>query len=82
MFGGEHHTGWLPPGATTPPLTPARTALLDVRIMEEDAAYYLVWQSRNTDDYGDTWHLTVEEALAEAQRWFGIRPEHWTIVTS
>ena len=78
MFGGEHHTGWLPAGATTPQPTPTRTAVLDVRIIQEDGAFYLVWQSRNTDDKGETWHLTLDEALAEAERCFGILPDRWT----
>jgi hypothetical protein len=31
-FGGEEHSGWLPPGAATPLPTPVQYVVLDVEI--------------------------------------------------
>jgi len=81
-FGREPHSGWLPGGAIIPPPIPTRTAVLDLKILEESGGFIVVWKSRTTADWGDSWHLTLEDALAEVLRWFGIAPDDWTVVAS
>jgi hypothetical protein len=76
-FGGEEHHGWLPAGASTPPPTPIRTALLDLRILKSDDGFVLEWKSRNTEDSGDAWHSSIAEALEQARDAFGVQPSEW-----
>jgi hypothetical protein len=85
-FGGEPHTGWLPPGAATPLPTPVERELLDVSIEATDGGYLLCWAARpsptchdpSPPKAGDTWHQTIAEAEAAARETFGIEHPHWT----
>jgi hypothetical protein len=81
-FGGEPHRGWLPEGALVPDPTPVRTALLDLRILEDHSGVILEWQSRNTEDSGDTWHSSVAEAQEAARESFGIGVGEWAPVNA
>jgi hypothetical protein len=76
-FGGEPHIGWLPPNAAQPQPTPIRNAVLDVRIEDDGGSFSLICESRNTPDSWDTWHETLADAEAEAQRSLGIRAWEW-----
>lgn len=76
-FGGEEHSGWLPPGAAWPPPTPAEVAVVDFEIIELAGGYVLEYHSRNTRHWGDTWHETLEDAQRYAEEDFGIEPEEW-----
>jgi hypothetical protein len=37
----------------------------------------LSWNSRNGEEWGDSWFQTIEEAEAAAQAYFGIEPDQW-----
>ncbi len=76
-FGGEEHSGWLPPGAVTPPPTPIKDATLDLAILFDGHGFILEYSSRDAHHYGDTWHETLEDALRQAQLSFGIDPSEW-----
>jgi hypothetical protein len=77
-FGGEGPAGWLPEGAATPLPTPERVVFLDFSIAEdESSSYFLAWIGPDHETSGDTWHLDLEEAVHQAQCWFGIEPEEW-----
>ena len=53
-FGGE------------PPNTPARSAIVDIRIENDGHGYLLICEFRNTPDSWDTWHGTLEDAIQMA----------------
>jgi len=76
-LGGEEHRGWLPPGAALPPPIPVREAIVDVHIVDDGSACFLICASRNTLDTWDTWHETVEEAEEAAERVLGVRRQDW-----
>lgn len=78
QFGGEEHTGWLPPGAATPLPTPRELVTLDFEIQEDDGGYLLIWQGAEQRHCGDTWHASVRDALAQATLWFGLDPQEWS----
>jgi hypothetical protein len=77
LFGGEEHSGWLPPNAPTPRPTPIRHAILDIRILSDSSGYILEWASQNTDDIGDTWHETIQDAEQQAETLFGVQANEW-----
>jgi hypothetical protein len=87
VFGGEPHSGWLPPDAAMPLPTAEEHEILDVVIEQCDGGYLLVWAARPSDTCsemgppktGDNWHETVEAAEATAQEFFGIERGDWTI---
>lgn len=76
-FGGEEHSGWLPPNAALPRTTPVENAVVDVRILESDGGFILEWESRNPDDANDSWHKTIGDAENQAEDQFGIRAADW-----
>ncbi len=84
-FGGEPHTGWLPPGAAVPLAMPVENERLDVSIEAIDGGYLLIWTaqpSRTCRDAmppktGDTWHATLADAEEAARQNFGIDHRHW-----
>ena len=85
VFGGQHHTGWLPSGAAEPPDTPTEYVLLDLEIVELAATSYLLqWrpsagQSFTGPPYeGDTWHASLDDALDQAQLDFGVARASWS----
>lgn len=85
-FGGENHSGWLPPNAATPLPTPIEHEVLDVIIEKNEGGYLLIWAARPSPTChkslppkaGDSWHETIEDAEAAARDWFGIEERHWT----
>ena len=88
-FGGEEHSGWLPPGAATPRPTPVERELLDVSIEREGGGYLLIWAARlsptcrelRPPKVGDSWHQSIDGAETAARDEFGIEREHWTDIT-
>jgi hypothetical protein len=74
-FGGEVHSGWLPPNAATPLPTPIEHEVLDVAIEKCEGGYLLAWVARRSATcrellplkVGDSWHETIEDAQAAAQ---------------
>ncbi len=74
-FGGPAQTGWLPPEATAPQ---AAEATIDLQILEEKDGFFLVSDSSHVHfSGGDTWHPTLEEAMAQAEHQFGVKPSEW-----
>lgn len=89
MFGGDVHSGWLPPEAVQPQPTPVERELLDVAIERSNGGYLLTWAARSSPTccelrppkVGDMWYETIEDAEAAAREVFGIEHEHWNDVT-
>jgi hypothetical protein len=77
-FGGEEHSGWLPPGAATPLPTPIEEVLLDVEIDSDASGFFLIWHSQDGTKCGDSWHETMAEAEAYAMKYFGIDRNRWS----
>jgi hypothetical protein len=78
-YGGEEHSGWLPPGATTPLLTPNRRVMLDLAIEDDGCSgYLLVFRAPDDPSFGnDFWFENAAAAEAKAKEWFGIGPAQW-----
>jgi hypothetical protein len=74
-FGGPDHAGWLPPEATTPR---AEEATIDLYIRETDEGFFLVSESSHPNfPGGDTWHQTLDDAMAQAEFSFSVKPSEW-----
>ncbi len=76
-FGGETHSGWLPPGAAMPLPTPIERVVLDVEIHREGTGFVLSWNAREGDRCGDLWFETLSAAEAAATEEFGIARDDW-----
>jgi hypothetical protein len=81
-FGGEKHSGWLPPGAATPLPIPIEEAVVDFEIISDDRGdgCVLQWVSRNTLHHGDIWRESLEGEIGQARNDFGIDPHEWKII--
>lgn len=77
MIGGAQHSGWLPERATIPPATPIREVALDLEIQFDGSGYNLRYVSEDRELYGDTWHETLDDAMAAAAESFGVRDDQW-----
>ncbi len=42
-FGGIEHSGWLPPGAAEPAVTPMEEVIVDLEIVADGSAYLPCW---------------------------------------
>ena len=78
-IGLQDHRGWLPPGAATPEPTPAYDLLLEIAD-DGDGSYYLFSQRSDGEFRTDTWHQSLEEALAQALAQFGVQADEWSEV--
>ena len=76
-FGGEEHSGWLPKGAAPPETTPVQRVALALVIMKQDGGCILEWRGPTQDMSGDRWYSTVDDALADADKLFGIPADAW-----
>ena len=80
-FGGEPHSGWLPPGAAVPMPTPVHEVELDLTIESEDGGgFLLIYVSRDGSVRGDTWHESVANAREQAHFWFDVPTDAWRVV--
>jgi hypothetical protein len=80
-FGGEEHSGWLPPGAAQPLPTPIIEVPLNLEIVSGDGSgYFLRRSSTNTSYIGDSWHASLEDAIEQARFEFGIEPSEWEVL--
>lgn len=80
-FGGEEHSGWLPPGTAQPLPTPIIDVILSLEIVIGDGSgYFLQYRSTNTSHIGDTWHEDLEGAIEQAKLQFGIEPGEWEVL--
>jgi hypothetical protein len=74
-FGGPAEAGWLPPGAAVPQ---AAETTIDLKIHQEKDGFFLVSESSHVHfSGGDTWHPTLDEAMAQAEHQFGVKPSEW-----
>lgn len=62
--------------------SPLELVTLDFEIQTTDEGYLLIWQGAEPRHCGDTWHASVQDALAQAKWWFGIDPEEWSLVNA
>jgi hypothetical protein len=84
VFGGEEHSGWLPPGAVNPPPTPIRRGLVDLEIDEikegnPSAGYLLIQTAQDGSFCWDTWYASIADAEAAAADVYGVRSDAWRI---
>jgi len=77
QLGGGEFGDFLPSDAAPPPAD-VNDLVLDLRIIEAEGGFILAWQSRETDHANDTWHETLEDALNQAVKQFGVKADEWT----
>lgn len=77
QFGGEEHSGWLPPGAAIPLPTPIVNVLLDVEIRFDGHGYSLCWLSQDGTIGSDLWLESLADAELVAAEDFGIAASQW-----
>ncbi len=76
--GGEPHTGWLPEGFQTPRPTPVRDLEVEFEIRDDGSKHFILsYQSTDKSNFGDTWHQTMDDAIEQAKKDFGIQPSEW-----
>jgi|GEM_PF-5528437 len=83
VYGGNAHSGWLPPGAPTPPPEPIRHLTLDVTIEYEPGdGFLLILQAREDPEAfcGDNWYGSLGAAEDDADALFGIGLDRWEVV--
>jgi hypothetical protein len=74
-FAGPAEAGWLAPGAAVPQ---AAETTIDLKILQEKDGFFLVSESSHVHFSGvDTWHPTLDEAMAQAEHEFGVKPSEW-----
>jgi hypothetical protein len=74
-FGGPDQAGWLPPEATA---SRAEETTIDLYIRETDEGFFLVSESTNPNfSGGDTWHQALDDAMAQAESSFSVKPSEW-----
>lgn len=83
-FGGESHSGWLPPGAAVPLPAPIVSVTLDVTIESEsaeapeDGGFLLIAIAKDHPEYcSDFWFTTLEQAEEAGLEWFGFSTDMW-----
>jgi hypothetical protein len=76
-FGGDEHSGWLPPGAAKPLPTPIEDVILDVEIEEIESGFSLIYQSRDGSKFADSWFQTLKQAENAAREQLGIEHDQW-----
>jgi hypothetical protein len=75
VFGGSDQAGWLPPEATAPR---AEQTTIDLQIVQKDEGFFLVSHSSHPHfGSGDTWHQTIDDAIAQAEFQFGVKRSEW-----
>jgi len=60
----------------------------ELRIVQEDvprngishSGFYLLYLDDNNAEMTDTWHETLEDAMAQAEWEFQVQPEEWEMV--
>jgi hypothetical protein len=77
LMDGMSHSGWLPPSAVEPRRTSPRSVRVWI-VQEQEASFYLYTDDQN--EVFDSWHLTFEDAAAQAQFTYGILKEEWSAV--
>ena len=79
QVGGEEHSGWLPEGFVKPLPTPVRDLTFDFEIKDDGGGHFILdYESDDGSIFGDTWHETLDDAIAQANYAFGIVKDEWT----
>ena len=56
----------------------AAETTIDLQILEEKEGFFLVSEPSHVHfSGGDTWHSTLEEAMAQAENEFGVKASEW-----
>ena len=81
-FGGEEPSGFLLTGVAKPPATPVVRVELALAILSEGptAGYILEWRRPTPETSGNSRYASVETAVVEAERQFGVPPDAWAKV--
>ncbi len=78
QFGGEQHTGWLPPGAARPLPTPLRQVLLNIWIESDGGSGFLMcYEADDGSTAGDFWFASRAEAIRGAEEMLGVEASLW-----
>lgn len=73
---GEPNSGW---SAADPDDLNAREVEFDFRVTSDgNQNYLLIYESSDRQYCADSWHETIDQAIACAQALFGIEPGEWT----
>jgi hypothetical protein len=74
-FGEPDQGAWLPPEAAAPH---AEEITIDLQIAHNDDSFFLISESSHPHfSSSDTWHKTLEDAIAQAEFQFGVKPSEW-----
>ena len=74
-FGGPNQAGWLAPEAVPPY---AQETTINLQIEQNDDGFFLISESSHPHfSSGDTWHKTLDDAVAQAEFQFGVKPSEW-----
>lgn len=78
VFGGEEHTGWLPPESARPLPTPEQLQVLEIKILANgDDEFLLVWREENEESEHDLWFADLPQAEETAKKYFGLGEGDW-----
>lgn len=80
--GGQVHEGWLPAGAAVPPPVARVVVECDVIITQDSGSFLLECSAIDPEHWmapytWDTWHESLDAALAEAASQLGITEQDW-----
>ena len=73
------HSGWLPSGAAEP--QPTQPRHVTVWIVEEEPNAYTLFTADGEHVF-DSWHGTLEDAMAQAEYWYGVAPDEWRVAAA
>ena len=77
------NSGWLPAGSAPAREQDSKLAIVRLSIAQDGDAFYLFSSSEHPDFHcGDTFHQSVEDAVAQAEDQFGVSKENWQPVAA
>jgi hypothetical protein len=80
IFGGQEHSGWLPPGAAKPLDEPVRHVLLDLEIEgDESAGFLVVATAQDGSLCWDNWYSSLTDAQIAAEADYGVTIDDWQL---
>ncbi|MBU1364607.1 MAG: hypothetical protein KKE51_12395 [Gammaproteobacteria bacterium] len=75
LVAGNQQSGWWP--VTGEQTEPVRVMLLNFEIQFDGSGYLLCYSSEGALLYGDSWHVSENEARQAALEEFGVQPNEW-----
>jgi hypothetical protein len=72
---GDQQSGWSP--AAGEQAVSSRAVLLNIEIQFDGSGYLLCYASDDGLLWGDTWHISENEAKQVALEEFGVQPHEW-----